>query len=65
MRKLMALGLLLLTSSLLHGCATTSEGNFCDVASAIRPSVDDTLTPGTKTQILKHDTYGAAHCGWK
>lgn len=50
--------------SLMAGCATTS-GDFCDVASAIRPSVHDVLTDGTTEQILKHNRYGARACGWK
>lgn len=48
---------------LLAGCATTS-GNFCDVAAAIRPSVDDAMTDGTKRQILAHNEYGARACNW-
>jgi hypothetical protein len=49
---------------LIAGCATTS-GDFCDVASAIRPSVDDSVTDGTKRQIIAHNEFGAKVCGWK
>ncbi len=57
--------LALASMSLTAGCATTTGGNFCDVASAIRPSVEDRLTEGTAEQILKHNRYGAQACGWK
>lgn len=46
------------------GCATEPVGDFCGVASAIRPSRADVLTDGTKRQILAHNEYGAATCGW-
>lgn len=48
------------------GCATTTApGDFCLVAKPIRPSVDDTVTDGTKRQIVAHNTYGARSCGWR
>ena len=47
------------------GCVTTVNGDFCDTSSPIRPSVEDRLTDGTASQILKHNTYGAQNCGWK
>jgi hypothetical protein len=53
-----------LTLVLLGGCATTT-GDFCDVASAIRPSKHDGMTEGTQKQVLAHNTYGARYCGWK
>lgn len=51
--------------SLVSGCATSGSGDFCDVSSAIRPSVTDSLSEGTTDQILKHNRYGAVACGWK
>jgi len=48
----------------LAGCATSS-GDFCAVASPIRPSVNDVLTDGTQAQILKLNRFGASSCGWK
>lgn len=57
--------LALASVSLTAGCATTTGGDFCDVASAIRPSTADALTDGTTEQILKHNRYGAQACGWK
>jgi len=52
-------------ASLMAGCGTTQKGEFCDVASPIRPSVSDSLSDGTAEQILKHNRYGAMACGWK
>lgn len=57
--------LALVAASLTTGCAISRSGDFCDVASAIRPSVQDVLTDGTTEQILKHNRYGAIACGWK
>lgn len=45
------------------GCATS--GDFCDVSSSIRPSRSDSLSLETQRQILAHNSYGAAACGWK
>lgn len=56
--------MLLLTTSLIAGCATDS-GNFCDVTDPLRPSVEDRLTAGTKVQMLKVNRYGEKVCGWK
>lgn len=39
-----------LTTLSASGCATS--GSYCDLARAIRPSVADNLTEGTKRQIL-------------
>lgn len=50
--------------SLTVGCATVPSGDFCSVASPIRPSVKDVLTDGTAAQILTHDKTGAKLCGW-
>lgn len=57
------MALLISIAGLIPGCAT--GGDYCAVASAIRPSVHDTLTTGTKQQILTHNTVGARLCGWK
>ncbi|KFC62793.1 hypothetical protein FF80_03360 [Devosia sp. LC5] len=62
--KLTRWALPMLTATILAGCGTTS-GNFCDVASAIRPSVQDDMTDGTKRQIVSHNNYGEAACGWR
>lgn len=53
-----------LISLALLGCQTTS-GNFCDVASPIRPSVQDGMTDGTKRQVIAHNVYGERSCGWR
>jgi hypothetical protein len=55
----------IVSASLMAGCVTTVNGDFCDTSSPIRPSVEDRLTDGTAAQILKHNTYGARACGWK
>ncbi|QDZ10500.1 hypothetical protein FPZ08_06905 [Devosia ginsengisoli] len=62
--KSISLAAMMLMSVLLAGCATTS-GDFCDVASPIRPSVQDQVTDGTKRQIVAHNDYGSRACGWK
>lgn len=54
----------LILCATLAGCATAPRGNFCDVAEAIRPSVEDKLSDGTARQILRHNEFGAATCGW-
>lgn len=51
-------------TAFLSGCATSS-GSYCDVARAIRPSVQDTLTPETQQQILAENEKLAALCGVK
>lgn len=61
----MALVLTLLMSGLGAGCVTTSGGNYCDIARAVRPSVADTLTPETKRQILRENEKLAKLCGVK
>ena len=65
MMKLIVWTLALGGLSFIAGCATTPSGDFCDIASPIRPSVSDTLTDGTAEQILKHNRFGAQACGWK
>jgi hypothetical protein len=57
--------LALASVSLTAGCVTTTGGDFCDVATAIRPSTADRLTDGTAEQILKLNRYGAQACGWR
>jgi hypothetical protein len=53
---------LTLTLVSLSGCATAS-GNFCDVARAVRPSVEDRMTEETKRQILRENEKLAKLCG--
>lgn len=64
---------LLLISVLITGCATSNAetklaggkgGLFCDVSDPINPSRKDSLTDGTKVQILNHNEYGKGACGW-
>lgn len=38
-------------------------GNYCDVARAIRPSVEDNMTAETKQQILTENTKLQRLCG--
>ncbi|MBG6211781.1 hypothetical protein IWQ49_006472 [Labrenzia sp. EL_126] len=35
------------------------------MADPIRPSVEDRVTYGTKSQIVSHNEYGRDVCGWK
>lgn len=46
----------------LSGCVT---GNYCDIASPVRPSVEDAMTEGTKRQILVENEKIAKLCGVK
>lgn len=64
MKKLTVWVPVFVSASLMAGCVTTVNGDFCDVARPIRPSVTDTLSDGTVDQILKHNRYGAETCGW-
>jgi hypothetical protein len=41
----------------------TASGNFCDVARAVRPSVEDKMTEETKRQILRENEKLAKLCG--
>ncbi|WP_162931682.1 hypothetical protein [Mesorhizobium sp. DCY119] len=43
----------------------TASGNYCDVAKAVRPSVEDQLTAGTARQILAENEKLAKLCGVK
>lgn len=56
--------MILLLAGLLAACQTTA-GDFCGVSAPIRPSSSDSLTDGTARQVLAHNEYGAAACGWK
>lgn len=38
-------------------------GNYCDIASPVRPSVEDQMTEGTKRQILMENDKLAKLCG--
>ena len=59
------LSLLLLTTLLLSGCATTGAvTNGCEWAKPIYVSQEDVLTDGTAKQILTHDETGKQVCGW-
>lgn len=51
----------MLTLLCLGGCATA--GSYCDVARPVRPSVEDSLTDGTKRQILAENTKLEKLCG--
>lgn len=56
----MTLALILVLAS---GCATS--GSYCDIARPVRPSVDDTMTPETKRQILTENQKLEKLCGVK
>lgn len=47
----------------LSGCVT--GGNYCQIARAIRPSVVDQMSEGTKRQILAENEKLAKLCGVK
>lgn len=55
---------LMLSALLLAACSATG-GNFCDMASPIRPSSQDQLSEGTASQVLAHNRTGAGRCGWR
>lgn len=61
--KSIVLGLLILMSASLSGCATASQGSYCDIARAIRPSVEDIMTDETKRQIVAENEKLARLCG--
>lgn len=63
--KSIVLGLLISTAVTVSGCATTSGGSYCDIARAIRPSVQDVMTEDTKRQIVTENEKLAALCGVK
>ena len=50
-------------TAFLSGCATS--GSYCDIARAIRTSIQDTLTAETQQQILAENEKLAALCGVK
>lgn len=56
--------MLALTLGSLSGCATAS-GEYCSVARAIRPSVEDKMTDETKRQILAENMKIETLCGVK
>jgi len=58
-----SLAAMMLTLLCLGGCVTA--GSYCDVARPIRPSVKDSLTDGTKRQILAENTKLEKLCGVK
>lgn len=53
----------MLTLLCLGGCVTA--GSYCDVARPVRPSVEASLTDGTKRQILAENTKLEKLCGVK
>lgn len=48
-------------ASSLSGCVTA--GSYCDIARAVRPSVEDKMTEGTKRQILAENSKLEKICG--
>ena len=59
--------MLILTAAWIAGCAGRNVGDFCDVASPIRPSVGAAaaMDRDDKTAIVKHNEYGEKVCGWR
>lgn len=53
--------MMLCALALTGGCV--KSGNYCDVAAAVRPSVEDTLTADTARQILRENTKLEKLCG--
>lgn len=49
-------------ATLSAGCAT-SGGSYCDIARAVRPSIQDKLTTETARQILAENEKLAKLCG--
>ena len=64
--RLMTLGLVLSITALNAGCVKMS-GDFCSVASPIRPSraAAVAMDDADKRAILKLNEFGAAQCGWR
>lgn len=60
----MKTSLIIIAALILAGCTTTG-GDFCLLASPIRPSASDVLTEGTARQILTFNETGARVCAWK
>ncbi len=61
--KRASLAAVMLTLLCLGGCVTA--GSYCDVARPVRPSVEDSLTDGTKRQILAENIKLEKLCGVK
>ena len=55
------MALMMLTAASASGCVTSAE--YCDVARAIRPSVEDRLTEETQRQILTENEKLTELCG--
>lgn len=53
----------LLMSTLVFASGCVTSGNYCDVARAVRPSIEDQLTEGTKRQLLAENEKLADLCG--
>lgn len=54
-------GAIVLTTLSVSGCVTA--GSYCDIARAVRPSVEDKMTEGTKRQILAENSKLEKLCG--
>ena len=67
MNRLTASMLALLAMSCLAGCATTGNPSGCDGWRAIRPSAVDVSNASDDLvrQVVEHNRYGAARCGWR
>jgi hypothetical protein len=59
--------MLIWTSVSIAGCAGRNSGDFCEVASPIRPSAEAAAAMDwqDKATLLKHNEYGAKACGWR
>lgn len=58
--------MLLASAILLASCsAGPATDGFCAEAKPVLVSKADVLTDGTTRQILTHNEYGAARCGWR
>ena len=65
-----ALAFALLFAVVLGGCETTTGGKggrFCDVAEPMTPEPGDSEKISIKLgrQVVAHNRFGAATCGWK
>ena len=58
--------LLISISACLGGCAKMA-GDFCDVASPIKPTASAVaaMSDREKADILKHNEHGKEACGWQ
>lgn len=59
--RLIVSTMMLFALGLTGGCVTA--GSYCDVAQAVRPSVEDSLTAETARQILRENEKLAKLCG--